>query len=90
MSQPDVPVPGLRPNRFWYRMPSLLISRYEYYDTTPTREEFNRMSKLFDMYCYEPGRWNVVAQFGLQQWRVQIDSTDPPFQLAEALYDAAK
>jgi hypothetical protein len=91
MSQHDEPVPGLRPGREW-----ALISRtrprkyglFEYHESSERLKEGKWLATLTHSGFLDG--WFVSAFLkGGVQWQVRLkESEDPPFELAEALYDA--
>lgn len=105
MTQPSDPVPRLRPGRDPRRsipsseLPKALHPGRQWHIT----ERFPARYALYEDYRMPEGYWTVRNLFSLhyretyKTWKMttdktmmQIQSIDPPFQLAEALYDAAK
>ena len=87
MSQPDGPVPGLRPGRKWR-------PDKEAFGTSYTLSELTRWGEAWVMslaQSHTNKSWIAAGVINYNEWIVDLpESDDPPFQLAEALYDAAK
>jgi hypothetical protein len=91
MSQPDGPVPGLRPGREWWiasRARPRKYGLYEYHKAPDGTEEGKWLATLTHSGFLDG--WFVSAFLnGGVQWQVRLrESDDPPFELAEVLYDA--
>ncbi len=98
MTLPSDTIPALRSNRYWREYGEAFIL----YEVTPTvwsseiRKALDTRS-LLSMYrsgdMYRSGVWRV-KDFGRDRakdrWSVELESINPPFEAAEALYDAAK
>jgi hypothetical protein len=83
MSQLADNVPGLHPGREWYLISESRPLRYVLYE--------GRKSTVSLTHSGAFPNWAVSAFFNGKYWLVHLpDSEDPPFQLAETLYDAAK
>lgn len=97
MTQPSDKLPALRPNRYWR---DDLLSTYSHnrtfslFEVTPTvwselvSGAMNTRRVLYLSTRKHSSTWKVERVNG--GWEMDLESTDPPFQLAEALYDAAK
>ncbi len=91
MSQPDWPVPGLRPGREWWIIKRARPRKYglfEYHKGPDGPEEGKLLASLTHSGVLDA--WFVSAFLnGGVQWQVRLkESEDPPFELAEVLYDA--
>jgi hypothetical protein len=90
MTQPsDVALPrALNPGRAWVRN---FRNQDTYFSLVRLREEGNDMPDIMVHI-----RWSRLTRSWAMRYNfsrieeVTVESTDPPFQLAEALYDAAK
>jgi len=91
MSQPDGPVPGLRPGREWVLTARTRPRKYVLfeYHKAPDGTEENKWLATLTHSGFLDG-WFVSAFLnGGVQWQVRLrESDDPPFELAEVLYDA--
>jgi len=93
MSQRDEPVPGLRPGREWWLVSHARPRKYgllEYHKAPDGTEEGSKWLATLTHSGFLDG-WFVSAFLnGGVQWQVRLrESDDPPFELAEVLYDAA-
>ena len=91
MSPPDGPVPGLRPGREWVLTARARPRKYglfEYHKAPDGIEEGKYLATLTHSGFLDG--WFVSAFLnGGVQWQVRLkESEDPPFEIAEALYDA--
>ena len=98
MSQHDAPVPGLRPGREWILIARTRPRKYGLFQHHKAPDgieendgtEENKWLATLTHSGFLDG-WFVSAFLnGGVQWQVRLfESEDPPFELAEALYDAA-
>ena len=97
MTQPSDKLPALRPNRYWRDGELFTYSHNKLFillEVTPTvwSELFfgamNTRRVLYLSTIRNSSTWKVERVDG--GWEMDLESTDPPFELAEALYDAAK
>lgn len=97
MTQPNDKLPALRPNRYWRDDLLFTNSRNRLFvllEVTPTSWSgmvsgaMNTRRVLYLSAIRNSSTWKVERANG--GWEMDLESTDPPFQLAEALYDAAK
>jgi hypothetical protein len=96
MSQHDAPVPGLRPGREWALISRARPRKYGLFQhhkapdgTEEDGTEENKWLATLTHSGFLDG-WFVSAFLnGGVQWQVRLsESDDPPFELAEVLYDA--
>jgi hypothetical protein len=92
MSQPDGPVPGLRPGREWHLVNDFRPRKYALYepcvtsDGTPT---FQWKATLTHSGFLDGWFVSAFLNDGVL-WQVRLSESDePPFEKAEVLYDAA-
>jgi len=90
MSRRDGPVPGLRPGREWC-LRSLRPLRYALHEPCVTLDGIHTFDwRLSLTHSVIAPDWFASANINGKQWQVRLpESDEPPFQLAEALYDAA-
>jgi hypothetical protein len=91
MSLPETPIPGLQPGYEWH-LRSIRPLRYALHEPCVTSEGIHTFQwRLSLTHSVIAPDWFVSANFNGEQWQVTLpESKDPPFQLAEVLYDAAK
>lgn len=91
MSQRDRPVPGFRPGREWHLVNNFRPQKYALYEPCVTSDgtpSFQWKATLTHAGFLDG--WFVSAFFDGVMWQVRLpESDEPPFQLAEVLYDAA-
>lgn len=92
MSQLADNVPGLHPGREWYLISESRPLRYVLYEECVSLDGTEgRKSTAALTHSGAFANWAVSAFFNGKYWLVHLpDSEDPPFAIAETLYDAAK
>lgn len=90
MSLPETLIPGLRPGYEWH-LRSLRPLRYALFGPCKLEGVDTYMWGLSLTHSVIAPDWFVSAYISGERWEVRLpDNDDPPFALAEALYDAAK
>jgi hypothetical protein len=91
MSPPDGPIPGLRPGREWWitsRARPRKYGLYEYHKAPDGIEEWKWLAMLTHSGFLDGWFVSTFLNGGVR-WQVRLkESEDPPFELAEVLYDA--
>lgn len=98
MTQPSDKLPALRPNRYWRADLLFTYSHnrtFSLFEVTPTSWSgmvsgaMNTRRVLYLSTTRQSPTWKVERVNG--SWKIDLPkSDDPPFAIAEALYDAAK
>ena len=78
LSDTDLP-PALNPERRWV---TNFVGLHNYFSLTKRHEVLCSLRKYHNLW--------VMESIQPRREEIALESADPPFQLAEALYDAAK
>jgi hypothetical protein len=87
-------IPALRSNRYW-REDNGAFTLYEVRPTIWSSEIRKALDTRSLLAIYRSGgqAWIAISfqrDRTEDRWSIKLESIDPPFELAEALYDAAK